>query len=99
MIDLSVVQRLGLQPTGQTNVLTAAGSTPTVCNQYDVSVWFPLAPTLIRAQPVPHPVHLTLRVTESDFSAQGFQVLIGRDILALGVFIYNGLCGRFTLAF
>src|SRR5258708_10611510 len=92
MIDVSVVQRLGLQPTGQTSVLTAAGSTPSVCNQYDVSVWFPQAPTLIKAQPVPHPVHLTLPVTESDFSAQGFHVLIGRDILARRVFIYNVLC-------
>jgi hypothetical protein len=99
MIDRSVVQLLGLQPTGQMNVLTAAGSTPSVCNQYDVSVWFPQAPTLIQSQPAPHPVHLTLPVTESDFSQQGFHVLIGRDILARGVFIYNGLCGRFTLAF
>src|SRR2546427_12458580 len=58
MIDRSVVQLLGLQPTGQMNVLTAAGSTPSVCNQYDVSVWFPQAPTLIQSQPAPHPVHL-----------------------------------------
>jgi len=100
MIDVSVVQLLGLQPTGVIPILTAStGSTPHNCNQYDVSVWFPQAPTLIHSQPMPYPVHLTLPVTETDFSAQGFQVLIGRDVLSRGVFIYNGLGGRFTLAF
>jgi len=100
MIDRSVVHLLGLQPTGVIPILTpSTGVTPHNCNQYDVSVWFAQAPTLIQALPVPHPVHLTLPVTETDFSVQGFQVLIGRDILARGVFICNGLCGRFTLAF
>jgi len=100
MIDQSVVQFLGLQPTGIVPTLTpSTGSNPHLCNQYDVSVWFPQAPTLTQAQPVPHPVHLTLPVSEADFSAQGFHVLIGRDILARGIFIYNGLAGRFTLAF
>src|SRR5205823_1241843 len=100
MIDQSIVGLLNLQPTGQIPILTpSTGSTPHNCNQYDVSVWFPQAPTLVQAQPFPHPVHLTLPVTEADFSAQGFHVLIGRDILARGVLIYNGLYGRFTLAF
>jgi hypothetical protein len=100
MIDRSVVGFLGLQPTGITRILTpSTGSTRFNVNQYDVSVWFPQAPTLIQTQAVPHPVHLTLPVAETDFSAHGFHVLIGRDILSRGVFIYNGLCGRFTLAF
>src|SRR5437870_10059746 len=63
MIDLSVVPLLGLQPTGVVPILTpSTGSTPYNCNQYDVSVWFPQAPTLKQAQPVPYPVHLTLPV-------------------------------------
>jgi hypothetical protein len=104
MIDVTIVKMLGLQPTGVISILTpSTGSTPYNCNQYDVSVWFPQAPTLIQQTlqqaATPHPVHLTLPVTDTDFSAQGFQVRIGRDVLARGVFIYNGLCGRFTLAF
>jgi hypothetical protein len=100
MIDHSVVQALGLQPTGVVPTLTpSTGPTPHLCDQYDVSVWFPQAPTLIQAQPSPHPIQLTLPVSGADFSAFGFDVLIGRDILGHGVFIYNGLTGRFTLAF
>ena len=100
MICRSVVQALGLQPTGIGQMLTpSTGSTPHQCNQYDVSVWFPQMPTLVQSQPTAHPVHLTLPVAEGDFSKHGFQVLIARDILAHGVFIYNGLAARFTLAF
>jgi hypothetical protein len=100
MIDRSVVAFLGLQSTGVGRLLTpTTGSTPHNCNQYDVSVWFPQAPTLVQAKPSAYPVHLTLPVSETDFSAQGFHVLIGRDILSHGVFIFNGLCGRFMLGF
>ena len=100
MIDQSVVRDLGLQPTGVVPTLTpSTGPTPHLCNQYDVSVWFTPGPTLVQAQPPPHPVHLTLPVSDADFSAAGFHVLIGRDILSRGIFIYNGLAGRFTLAF
>lgn len=100
MIDKSAVQALGLQPTGSTPMLTpSTGAVPHQCNQYDVSVWFPQSPTLVQTQPTPYAVHLTLPVSEADFSAHGFQVLIGRDILARGLFVYNGRTGSFTLAF
>jgi hypothetical protein len=100
LIDKSIVPFLGLQPSGIVPVFSpTTGATPISINEYDVSVWFPQAPNLIQSQVTPHPVHLTLPVTEADFSGQGFHVLIGRDVLARGVLIYNGLSGRFTLAF
>jgi hypothetical protein len=100
VIDQSVVQFLGLQSIGVAPTFTSTtGSIPHLCRLYDISVWFPQAPTLVQSQPGAHPVHLTLPVSEADFSASGFHALIGRDILARGVFIYNGLAGRFTLAF
>ena len=41
-----------------------------------------------------------LAVVESElFANQGFHVLIGRDVLARCVFIYNGERGNYTLAF
>lgn len=100
VIDQSVVSLLGLQSIGVAPRFTSTtGAIPHLCNVYDVSVWFPQPPTLVQAQPGAHPIHLTLPVSEADFSVSGFHVLIGRDILARGVFIYNGLTGRFTLAF
>src|SRR5437588_10701293 len=58
-IDPSVVKFLGLQPTGLVPMVTpSTGSTPHLCNQYDVSVWFPQAPTLVHAFPVPQPIPL-----------------------------------------
>lgn len=100
MIDRTIVQQLGLQATGVVPTLTpSTGPIPHQCNQYDVSVWFPQAPTLVQAQTIPHPVYLILPVSEADFSASGFHVLIGRDILAHAIFVYNGRMGQFTLAF
>jgi len=41
----------------------------------------------------------TLPVIESDFSAQGFDGLLGRDVLSQGIFIFNGSGNSFTLSF
>jgi len=99
-IDLTVVAALGLQPISAVYALTAStGPAPISVNEYDVSVWFPQPSSAVQSQPSIHPIHHTLPVTEADFSLQGFHVLIGRDILARSLFIYNGLSGRFTLAF
>ena len=100
VIDLAIVQFLGLPSIGVVPRFTSTtGVVPHLINLYEVSVWFPQPPTLVQTQPSAHPVHLTLPVSEADFSTAGFHVLIGRDILASGVFIYYGLAGRFTLAF
>jgi hypothetical protein len=100
VIDFSIVQFLGLQSIGVVPSFTSTtGAIPHLTKRYAVSVWFPQPPTPVQAQPSAHPVHLNLPVIEADFSTAGFHVLIGRDILARAVFIYNGLAGRFTLAF
>jgi hypothetical protein len=98
-IDRSIVAKLGLSATGSVQVLTAStGSNPIQVNEYDVSVWFEQPPTPGQIYPTRHAVHLTLAVTEGEFSSNGFDVLIGRDVLSQGVLIYNGLLGLFSIA-
>jgi hypothetical protein len=46
-----------------------------------------------------HVASLTIPVIESDLSAQGFQVLIGRDVLSQGLLWYNGRARTLSLAF
>jgi hypothetical protein len=107
LIDNGVVTALGLIPTGSVPIHTpSTGNVPTVCDCYDVSLWFlpqvgvqpssvvqPVQPHLI------HPSHITLPVIGSSLAAQGIQLLIGRDILAHCHFIYDGKNNRFSLSF
>ena len=69
----------------------STGAAHHVCNQYDVSLSL-LHPNLsLTLNTVP--------VLESNLAAQGIQALIGRDILARCLFIYDGQFGNFSLAF
>ncbi|MGA2066094.1 MAG: hypothetical protein ABSG86_14060 [Thermoguttaceae bacterium] len=92
-IDSSVVQALGLLPTGTTNVLApSTGTVPHVCNQYDISLMILMAPQL-------HVASMTIPVIESQLLSQGIHALIGRDVLAGGMFVYNGKANTISLAF
>jgi hypothetical protein len=95
-VDPSVLQALSLTPTGSTVVNTpTTGQQPHTVDTYDVSFYVPGATT----------THLpfvlnTLEVMCAELLApQGFHALIGRDILADCVLIYNGPVGTFTLAY
>jgi hypothetical protein len=93
-MDPSILQALGIQPTGTIPVVTpTTGATPVDCNQYDVSIIIPCPQGL--------PFHVpTMAVTEHEFfNAQGFHALLGRDILSKCHFTYNGLLSLFTLAY
>lgn len=91
-IDPSHFIPLGLSPTGTTLMTTpSTGSTPHTCNTYDVSL-------IIR-----HPT-LSMRwgivgVSESKPINQGFDALLGRDILSQCILWYDGATGIFTLGF
>ena len=90
-LDLSVVTALGLQPTGSTSIITpSTGNTPHTVDLYDVSILVP-AP-ILRAEGVTPPlIFNTVAVAGCNLlQAQGFHALIGRDILAVCMFYYNG---------
>lgn len=91
-VDPSCLTALGLAPTGQVPIHTpSTAGTPHTCDQYDISLM------LI------HPrLQLTLHalpVIASNLTAQGIQALIGRDVLARCLFVYDGAAGLFSLAF
>lgn len=50
-------------------------------------------------QTLPTPLMVTLPVIECDFSTQGFQALIGRDVLHHCVFVFEGPTDTFRLEF
>jgi hypothetical protein len=92
-IDPTVLQQLDIRPVGERAILTpSTGHTPHRCNVYDVGL------------SLRHPdleLHFyTSFVIESIFGRdEGVQALIGRDVLAHCLFVYDGQCGTFSLAF
>jgi hypothetical protein len=92
-VDKWVIQSLALTPSGSTEVhtpSTGAGN-PHSCNQYDVSLIIPHSELSRIFHAIP--------VIESEFSHQGIDGLLGRDVLNRCLFIYNGELGVYTLAF
>jgi predicted aspartyl protease len=94
-IDPSVLQSLSLNPTGVATVNTpSTGTTPATADQYDVSIVIPgaiptHAPFIVQNIPV----------LASVLMPQGFQALIGRDVLSECLLTYNGIMEQFTLAY
>lgn len=94
-IDPTILNQLGLTPTGSISVNTpTTGGQPQLVSQYDVSL-------MIHCAPGHAPLmHLTIPVIQSDLlTAQGFHALIGRDVLSGCLLTYDGRSGLFTLAY
>jgi predicted aspartyl protease len=91
-IDPSVVQGLGLSPTGSISVLTpSTGSIPIQASTFDVSIVIPIFSGQTFTLPA-------VQVFESSLSVQGIQALIGRDILKNALLVYDGRNSIFSLA-
>lgn len=91
--DPQVLRALDLRPVGSITIHTpSTGQTPHTCNEYDVSIsllhpdgelHFPFVP-----------------VIDSEFAGpDGIRGLIGRNVLADCLFVYNGPQDTFTLGF
>lgn len=95
-VDPSVLGALNLTPTGPITMNTpSTGSTPHTAFQYDASLFIPGS---TQGQ---IPLFLpNIAVTSAELlAAQGFHALIGRDILAHCILVYNGDTGLFMLAY
>ena len=91
-IDPSVIKKLNIPPTGSVGISTpSTGSNTHTCNQYDVSINL-LHPELV------YTINI-LPIVESHLSSQGIDALIGRDVLANCLLVYNGQIEAYTLAF
>ena len=91
-IDPDSLKALQLSPTGQIPIHTpSTRGAPVAFDQYDVMLRL-LHPKLsIYFQALP--------VIAAKVEAQGFQALIGRDVLKECLFVYNGAANIFSLAF
>lgn len=92
-LDSWVIHALGLMPSGSVDIhtpSTQAGNAH-ACNQYDVQLTIPHPSLSYSFHAIP--------VIESSFSHQGIDGLLGRDVLASCLFIYNGELGVHTLSF
>jgi predicted aspartyl protease len=94
-VDPSVLQTLNLTPTGNAPVVTpSTGVQPINANQYDVSLIVPAGQNQLPFYIANLPV-----LCMALLGPQGFHALIGRDVLAQCLFMYNGSPGWFTLAY
>lgn len=92
-VDSWIIKHLALTPSGVVNIHTPSTSAENThpCNQYDTSLIIPHSAINHIFQAIP--------VIESQFSHQGIDGLLGRDILKYCLFIYNGELGIYTLSF
>ena len=91
-IDLSLVQDLNLIPSGVASLITpTTGNVPCDALCYDVAVHIPFPTGILWTQGL-------WVVTGLELHHQGFDVLLGRDILANGMLIYDGVHQQFTLS-
>ena len=92
VIDASILKKLAIPCVGVTPIFTpSTGEVPHVCHQYDVSLG------ILDAQGDPLFLNDSLSVLGSDLP--DVDALIGRDVLAKGILIYNGAAGTFTLSY
>ena len=91
-LDPRVLQSLSLTPTGTAHIRTpSTGGAVHSCNVFDISL------TILH--PTSHLLVGILPAIEADFSSQGIDGLLGRDVLASTLLIYDGAGGSFTLCF
>ena len=93
VIDLPIVAKLGLVPTGTISMHTpSTGSTPHETYLYDVGIHF-------YDDADNYLVNRPLAVTGVDLSNCGCEVLIGIDLLSKCLLVFDGRANTFALAF
>jgi len=86
VIQPTLTQQLGLQPVGVVSISTPS-SENVPCLQFVVRLIFP------------NNVIVECLAIEAPLRGQNIQCLVGRDVLAHGVFVYTGYINQFTLSF
>ena len=94
-IEPSVMQALGLTPTGTADIVTpSTGTEVHTTDTYDVNF------VILKNQNEPPLTMPNLRVAACQlFLKQGIHALIGRDVLSRCLLFYDGERGVFSLAF
>lgn len=94
-VDPSVLTALGLSATGEAEIHTpSTAGVPVKTATYDVQI------AILAGRPGDlHFISETVQVTSTELTAQGFQVLIGRDILKSCILYFNGADAVFSLSY
>lgn len=87
VVDASLVRSLGVNPIGMANVGTAGGPATQ-----------PVYPLRITLQGVNLTINFS-QVTGAPLNAMGLVALLGRDLLARMILLYDGPSSEFTLAY
>ncbi|HTA76756.1 MAG TPA: retroviral-like aspartic protease family protein [bacterium] len=91
VVDPSIIQKLAISPKGTGQFITpSTANVPHQAYTYDIALF-------LNHQGYSKPF-LTLPVAELKLAHQGFEVLIGRDVLDKCLFIYDGPSRIFTLS-
>ncbi len=95
-VDATLLRSLGFTPTGSIDMFTSStGNAPARVPTFDLDLaliaTFPSEPNLVFRNQSVMAMHLA--------EGQGFQVLIGRDLLSKCLLVYNGKEKSFTLAY
>lgn len=88
VVTPELVALLALKSVGAVSLHTPTTVEPVLCRQFHVNIY------LSREFAIENIV-----VVEAALTGQPFQCLIGRDILARGLFTYDGVANRFKLTF
>jgi len=98
VVDPDLIVSLNLKPTGAMMIHTpSTNGVPVRCDQFDISFFIPGA--MRGTQPAPGHHIPAMPVTASALRASGIDGLLGRDVLASCVFVYNGADNLVTLAY
>jgi len=94
MADTRLVMRLGLNPINTIYMHTpSTGITPVACFQFDMSI------QITGASPGTGWTIDSIPILAGTLASRGVEGLLGRDVLDLGILIYSGATGQFTLAY
>lgn len=94
-VDVSIIDAFGLSAKRLASVITpTTGAKPVKCHTFDVAIYIPMG-----AAGTPPWARVAHEVTRAELKHQGFEVLIGRDLLSDGMLIYDGKHNVFTLSF
>jgi hypothetical protein len=92
-IDPDILSQLNLTPTGAVPMQTpTTAGTPVTCSQYDVGLAIPVSGGAVFQV-------RSLGVIESKLKPQGFDVLIGRDVLSRALLVYHGALNLLIINF
>ena len=91
MVDSSAIEQLRVSPVGSVTLGTAGGTSQSALYPIRLAIVVPPNPPVVAAS--------MAQIAAGPLRQQGLLCLLGRDLLQHALFVYDGVSGRFTIAF